>query len=126
MSGGDVLSSKTGSPVDQRRELQVAVAVRARQRRAARGIFPDEVGDDRLFEPPLEVQDVVRDADDVRDTPRIVQVVEGTAAPEGMLALPLIVELHREADDLVSLLGQQSRGDRRVHAARHRNDDTHL
>ena len=37
----------------------------------------------------------------------------------------LIVELHRQTDDLVALLGEQRRGHRRVDAARHGDDDSH-
>ena len=38
-------------------------------------------------------------------------------------AVALIVELHRHADDVVALFGEQRRGDRRIDAARHRHDD---
>ena len=59
-----------------------------------------------------------------RDAPRVVQVVDRAAGAEAA-ALALIVELHRHADDVVALLGEQRRGDRRIHASRHRDDDPH-
>ena len=37
--------------------------------------------------------------------------------PNDGLSLALVVELHRQTDDLVTLLGEQRRGHRRVHAA---------
>ena len=103
--------------VEERGELQVAVAVGARHRRAARGVLADEVRDDGVLELALEVQDVVRDADRLRHAARIVEVVERAAAAESLPVAPLVVELHGQADHLVTLLGEQGRGDRGVYAA---------
>jgi hypothetical protein len=58
----------------------------------------------------------------------IVQIVERAARSEGGTAVlpgPLIVELHRHADDVVTVIGHERRGDRRIDAARHRDDDAH-
>ena len=35
----------------------------------------------------------------------------------------MVVELHRHADDIIALLRQEGRNDRRINAARHRDDD---
>jgi len=124
MTRGDVLGAKTARTIEERRELQVAVAVRARNGRAARRVFADEVRDDRVLELPLEVEDVVRDAERPGDAPRVVQIVERAAAAKG-LAAALIVELHRQTNDVMTLLGEQGRGDRGVDASRHGNHDLH-
>ena len=61
-----------------------------------------------------------------RHAPRVVQIVERAAAAEAdVCPLALVVELHRQTDDVVALLGEQRRGDRRVDAARHGDDDAH-
>jgi hypothetical protein len=38
----------------------------------------------------------------------------------------MVVKLHRDADDVVALGGEQRRRDRRVNPARHRHDDAGL
>ena len=86
---------------------------------------PDEIRDDLLVELPLEVDDVVRDADAGGDTPRVVQVVDRAARPEADLSLPLVVQLHRQADHLVALAREERGGDRGVDAAGHGYDDAH-
>jgi hypothetical protein len=40
--------------------------------------------------------------------------------------LPLRIELHRQTDDVMTLLGEEGRGDRGVDASRHGNDDAHF
>ena len=42
-----------------------------------------------------------------------------------LLAAALVVELHRQTDHVMTLLGEQGRGDRRVDASRHGNDNSH-
>ena len=90
-----------------------------------------EVRDDGLGELLLEVDDVVRDADARGDAAGVVQVVDRAARPEARAALAGSrgagrYELHREADHLVPLAREQRGGHRRVDAAGHGYDDTHL
>jgi hypothetical protein len=89
------------------------------------GVLAHEVRDHLLAELTLEVDDVVGDADLGGDAPRVVQVVDRTAGAEADLPLALVVQLHRQADDLMALLREQCGGDRRVDPARHSNDDAH-
>ena len=74
-----------------------------------------EIRDHLIGELALEVDDVVRDADARGDTPRVVQVVDGAAGAEPRRlagrALRLVVELHRQPDDLMALAGEQRGGD---------------
>jgi hypothetical protein len=125
VAGGDRVGAEAGRAIDERRELQVAVAVRAGKGSAARGVLPDEVRHHLLVELALEIQDVVRDADRRRHFAGIVQIVERAAAAEGGLTLGLVVELHRQTNHVVTLLGEQGRGDRRVDAARHGDHNSH-
>jgi len=112
MAGRHGVGAEAARPIDERGELQVAVAMRAGQRRASRRVLADEVRDDLLVELLLEVDDVMRDVDGGGDAPRIVEIVERAAAAERRLAVGLIVQLHRHADDVVALLGEQRRSHR--------------
>jgi hypothetical protein len=46
-----------------------------------------------------------------------VEVVERAAAAPGLLTAALIVQLHRQTDNVMTLLREQGRGDGRVDAA---------
>src|SRR5207245_1292298 len=54
VAGRDGVGAEAARPLDERRKLQVAVAARARQRRAARGVLAHEIRDDVIVELPLE------------------------------------------------------------------------
>src|SRR4029079_2688965 len=95
-------------------------------RRAPGGVLAHEVRDHVLLELALEVDDVVGDADLPRDAARVVKTVERAAAAEPDLSLLLVVELHRQTDNLVPVSGEQARGDRRIHSAAHGDYDPHL
>jgi hypothetical protein len=123
-----VLRAEPDGALEQRRKLQVAVAVRARQRRPPARVLPHEVRDDGLLELPLEVDDVVGESEDAGDTPRVVEIVERATAPEfrsAVLGPALVVELHRQTDDVMTLLAEQGRGNGGIHAAGHGHDDPH-
>src|SRR5688572_33214719 len=111
MAGRNVRRAESPGTLEQRRELQVAVAVRARNRRPAGRVLLDEVVDHRLAELLFEVDDVVRKAERRGDAPGVVQVVQAAAAAELLLAA-LVVDLHGQTDDVMTLLGEQGRGDR--------------
>ena len=70
-----------------------------------------EVRDDRLLKLPLEVHDVVRKADGGCHAPRVVEIVQRAAAAEVRAGLALRIQLHGQTDDVVTLLGEQRRGD---------------
>ena len=52
------------------------------------------------------------------------RVVEGAAAAKG-LRVALVVELHRQTDDVVSAGREDRGGDGRIYAAGHGDDDAH-
>ena len=125
VSGRDGLGVEPPRALHERRELQLAVAVHAGDGRPARGVLAHEVHDDLGLELLLEIHDVVGHAQRRGDPAGVVEVVERAAGPEAHVAFALVVELHRQADDLVAGLDEQARGHRRVHAAGHGHDDAH-
>ena len=125
MAGGDRIGAKTLRSLQQGRELQVAVAVSARQRCSPRCVLAYEVRDDVLVKLSLEVHDVMRNVEGRRHAPGVVQIVERTAAAERRLAAGLVVELHRQTDNVVALIGEQSCGHRGIDATRHGYDNAH-
>src|SRR5207302_10631499 len=56
VTGGDRVGAEPARPLDQRGELQVAVTVGARNRRAAGSVLADEVRHDFVVELPLEIE----------------------------------------------------------------------
>ncbi len=120
------LASKRPGALGERRELQVAVAVHARNRRSAARVLLHEVRDHLIGELALEIDDVVRDTDAGGDTPRVVQIVDRAAGAEAHLSLALVIQLHREPDHLVALAREKRGRDRGVDAAGHGYDDTHV
>jgi hypothetical protein len=82
VAGGDKLGVESRGTLSERRELQVAVAMNAGNGRPAACVLVHEIRDHLIGELALEVDDVVRDTDAGRDTPRVVQVVDGTAGAE--------------------------------------------
>ena len=124
VSGRHLLGTQAARAVKERRKLQVAVAVRTGQWRAPRRVLANEVRDDRVLELAFEIQNVVWNTECVRDTLGVVQIVERAATAKGLLP-SLIVELHRQADHVKTLLGEQGRGDRGIDAAGHGHDNAH-
>jgi len=65
----------------------------------------------------------MRDADPFRDIARIVDVLPGAAGAFAMGGRTMIVELQRDADDVVTFGFQQRSRRRGIDAARHGDDD---
>ncbi len=63
------------------------------------------------------------DAEPGGDVARVVDVLAGAAGALAVGRRAMVVELHRHADDVVAFARQQRRGDARIDAARHRDDD---
>src|SRR5688572_885357 len=121
--------AEAAGAVEQRRELQIAVAMRAGQWGPARGVLLHEVRDDRLLKPLFEIQDVVREAEPRSHAARVIQVVEraaGSKMPAVRRTAVLCIQLHRQTDNVMTLLGEQGRGDGGVDASRHCDDDAHF
>ena len=83
--GGDVIIPQQPRLLQHRVEFQVPVACNAGIRRAARRVLPGKILDDVALELLGEIQDQMLDAQLVTHPARVVDVVQGTAAPGGAL-----------------------------------------
>ena len=101
-------------PAEERAELHVRVAVDARARRPAVEIGVEERLQDPGVELALEVHDVERDPELRGDAPGIVGRIQRTAALlELRVGVRDVVQAHPHADDVVALLMEDRRRDRR-------------
>jgi hypothetical protein len=101
---GERVGAKSDRPFEQRRKLQVRIAVRARNRSTPRSVFADEIRHHLLVEAILEVQHVMRNANGARHPSRVVQIVNRAAGAKPALPLGLVIELHRHTNHVVTLL----------------------
>ncbi len=112
-------------------ELEVVVAERAGNRRAPGEILADKGAHHVLLEALLLVDDVVRNAEVLGHAARVVDVVERAAAAglggvgNAVLAgqAGLVPELQGEADNIVTVLGEDRRDRRGVDSSGHGNGD---
>ena len=110
---------------EQRPELELLVAAHARVRRPAGAVAGHELVDHPVLKRRALVDHVVGDAEQRRGRARVLDVARPAAAPADAGVGPArVVEPQRRPDDLVPALHQQRRGRRRIHAARHRDDDS--
>ena len=128
VAGRDRVGAEAARALDQRRELQIAVAVRAGQRRPAGGVLARRssrrparrtAARSSRCSAGCRWRAATRRASCRSSS--VQQLPNDASRPLG-----LVVELHRQTDDVVALLGEQRRGHRRIDAARHRDDDAHL
>jgi hypothetical protein len=104
-------------------ELHVAVAVDARAGRAAREVRVEERLEHARAELALQVEHIERDPELTGNAAGVVGGVQGaTALLELAVRVGHVVEPHPDADGLDTLLSKESRGDRRVDTARHRDE----
>src|SRR5262249_3415072 len=73
----------------------------------------------------VHAEEEVRDAERARDLPGILDRLGPAAAPEALRRLLRLArpDAHGDADDVRALLDEQRRGDRRVDASAHADDD---
>ena len=112
--------------LEQVAKLDLLIAGDARDRRLARGIALRKAAHHRVGEAALIIEHVVGDAQHLGDAARIVDVLAGAAASLPARRLAVIVELQRDADDLVALALHERGGDGGIHASRHGDDDAGL
>ena len=104
-------------------ELEVVVAERAGNGRAPGEVLAHEGADHVGLEALFLVDDVVGNAEVLGDTARIVDIIERAATRRQRLAVfihtdaaPLVPQLHREADEFVTLLFEDGGGRGRIDA----------
>jgi hypothetical protein len=113
MSGRDPIGAERARMIEERAELDLAVAENVGIRRASRLVFAQEVREDALAILGGEVHRFELDSDDVGDRRGVDQIGARGAVLVGVVVLPV---LHEEADDVEALLLEQPRGDRRIDA----------
>src|SRR5688572_33254117 len=113
MSGSDFVATQTCRQSIARRKLQSAIATDARNRRFAVEIARHKRCDHVTFEITFEIQYVKRKSKLFRYTTRVVHVVQRTATRRQRITVfidvdtaPLVPQLHRETDQVVSLVFQ--------------------
>src|SRR5262249_9806861 len=79
----EAVGSNLASHAEQRLKLHIGVAVGTRDGRTAAQIVADEGADDALFKLLLEIDDIMRKVQVLRDAPGVIDVVEGAAAVLG-------------------------------------------
>src|SRR5262245_20250923 len=125
VAGGQAIGADLASHAKEGLKLHVGVAVGAGDGSAPAEIVVYEGSDDALFKLLLEVDDVVREIQMLRDALGVVDIVEGAAT---VLRWPiclelgqpaLIPELHGKADDGPSLPLENGGNCGRVHTTGH-------
>ncbi len=109
--------------VEQVAELDRLVALDAGHRRLAGDIALGEAVDHRFLEAVLIVEHVMRDADALGDIAGVVDILAGAAGALAMGRRAMVVELQRDADDVIALGLQQRSRRRGIDAARHGDDN---
>jgi hypothetical protein len=131
VAGGDALGADGAGGLEQSIELEVVVAERAGNGRAAVQILVDKGADDILLEALLLVDDVIGNSEVLGDAAGVVDVIERAAAAglgrvgDAVLAgeARLVPELEGEADDRVARVGEHGRNRRGVDSSGHGDGD---
>ena len=126
MAGRENVGAEVLGRLEQVGELHLLIAGDAGNRRFARDIGAREGLDHLLAEPRLVIEHVMGNAEPRGDVARVVDVLAGAAGALAVRRRAVIVELHRDADDVVAVARQQRRDDARIDAARHRDDDARV
>ncbi len=121
MAGGEAVGAEVARGVEQVAELDPLVAADAGDRRFAAHIRIREVVDHRLAEAAFVIQHVMRDAQTLGHLAGIMDILPGAAGALARDGGAVVVKLQRDADDLITLAGQQAGHHRGIHAARHRH-----
>ncbi len=98
--------------LEQIREFYGLVARYTGNRGFARDIARGKRVDDRLAEPFLIVEHIMRNAQGLGNTARIVDIAAGAAGAGAVRGRAMIVKLQRHADDVVALTLQDAGDDR--------------
>ena len=117
MSGRHFVAAQRLREFIQRGELQARIAGDARNRRFAVQVTLNERFNDRFIKLLFEIQHVKRKAERFGDAARVIHVVERAAAAGKRIAVfvnidvtALIPQLHRKADELVTLFFEERSG----------------
>ena len=101
------------------------ITAHARIRRAAAQVFVGKVLNDMLVNVLGEIQNIVRNIEDLRRALGVLNAVHATA--RRLLAVGVIdAKAHRDPDDIMPGVLHHPGHDRRIHPARHSDEDFFL
>src|SRR5580658_2554347 len=126
MPGRQYRGTEVARGLQQIAEFYRLIAFHTRHRRLADDVAFGETVDHRFLETVLVVEDVMRNADARGHRAGVMDVAPGAAGTLAVSRRAMVVELQRDADDVVTGLRQQCRGDRRIDAARHGDNDARV
>ena len=121
VAGRQRLGAELARRPEQVAELHRAVAGDAGHRRLAAHVGIGERLHDLGAEAAFVVEHVVRDGEPLGDLAGVLDVLAGAAGAGLADGDAMVIELQGDAHDVVALLLQQRRRDRRIDAARHRD-----
>ncbi|MNR17668.1 hypothetical protein D3C85_1343460 [compost metagenome] len=119
MARGDGVGAQRHRVVQKRLELDLGIAQHVGVGRAAGRVLAQEIGEHAVLVFGGEVHRLHVHADQVGHGHHVEPVLARGAVFAVVIVLPV---LHEQADDLVPLLLEQPRGDRRIDPARHAHD----
>ncbi len=120
MSGCDAVGAERQRMVEERAELDLAVAQHVRIGRPARRVIAQEMREHALAVLGREIDRFELDADDVGHRRGIDEVFARRAVFIGIVVFPVF---HEKTDDVIALLLEQPGGHGRIDAAGHADDD---
>lgn len=123
VAGCDHLGTESAGPLQERRELNVLVALYARIRCFSLEIGIDEIIDHGFVEYTLEVDHVVWNAEVLGDAAGVLDIARTAAAAAPRHGAAGVVEPHGHADDPLTALDEHGCYGCAVHASGEGNDD---
>ena len=123
MPGRQNVGAQFARGAEQVVKLDRHVAGNARHRRLARDIAFGKAVDHRFLEAALIVENIMRNTNALGHAARVIDVLAGAAGALAVRGGAMVVKLQGDADDVIALGLEQRRGHRRIHAARHGDDD---
>ena len=126
MAGCNEVGAEVARRAEEVDELHVLVASDAGNRGFALYIGRGERLDHFFAEPLLVIEDIVGNAEARGDVASVMNILSRAARALAMDRRAMVVELHRQPDDVVALALKQRGDDAGIDAARHRDDDASL
>ena len=124
VAGRQHFGAKLLGGAEQIVKLDRHIALDTGHRRLAVDVALREAVDHRFLEAALVVEHVMRNTDALGDAAGVVDVLAGAAGALAVRRGAVVVELKRDADDVITLGLQQRSRHRRVDTAGHGDDDT--
>ncbi len=119
MAGGEALRPEVTRRCQQIGEFHRLVTAHTRDRGFATQVAIGEIIHHLLLKTAFVIEDKMANAESSCNHPSIMNIGTGAARPLGADRLPMVIELERNADNVITLLLEQGGGYRAVDPARH-------